>query len=80
MTQLVEQQWFKDAACANSDPEPFHPGKRTRKRDIAAAKELCGICPVAQLCLATFFREEWGIWGGLDEQERRYLRKQQRLA
>lgn len=81
-TQLIDQDWAKNAACAQVDPEPFHPGKRTRRKDIAAAKALCASCPVAQQCLADALdrTDEYGIWGGLDERERRKLRRSRRLA
>lgn len=34
--------------------------------DIARAKELCGVCPLAEACLegALERREPWGVWGG----------------
>lgn len=37
-----------------------------RPTDIAAAKALCGGCPVQQECLAGALerREPWGVWGG----------------
>lgn len=44
------------------------------------AKFICGKCAVRVECLAHSFRttENWGIWGGLDERERRLLLKQHR--
>lgn len=34
--------------------------------DIAAAKQICGGCPLAEPCLqgALERREPWGVWGG----------------
>jgi WhiB family redox-sensing transcriptional regulator len=34
--------------------------------DIARAKAICGLCPVAEPCLAGAVarREPWGVWGG----------------
>jgi WhiB family redox-sensing transcriptional regulator len=34
--------------------------------DIAAAKRICGECPLAEPCLAGALerREPWGVWGG----------------
>jgi WhiB family redox-sensing transcriptional regulator len=41
------------------------------------AKAVCRVCPVAAHCLeyALYSRQEAGIWGGLDEEERRVLRR-----
>lgn len=79
--QLLQQAWAKDAACADADPEPFHPRKLTYKRDVAAAKRVCQTCPVMEACLADALQhEEFGVWGGLSERERRRLRRSRRLA
>jgi WhiB family redox-sensing transcriptional regulator len=44
---------------------------------IAAAKEICGSCPVNEECLqyALETNQEAGVWGGYAEDERRRLRK-----
>lgn len=82
MLQLIAQKWAKDAACANTDPEPFHPTRETRKHLVRAAKELCATCPVAADCLADALDrdEQFGIWGGLDTIERQRLMKTRRLV
>lgn len=75
MLQLLGQEWAKRAACADVDPELFHPDKRSTRTDIAAAKAICSHCPVAGDCLQdALSRDESGIWGGLTEQERGHLR------
>lgn len=82
MLQLLAQKWRKDAACAQSDPEPFHPTRRTQKHLIRAAKQLCAGCPVNGDCLADALErdERFGIWGGLDATARqRLMRSRQRL-
>lgn len=75
--KLESQRWMRSASCAQTDPDAFHPSKRTPRRTVAAAKQLCRSCPVAGDCLtyALTSREEFGIWGGLDEYERRTLRR-----
>jgi WhiB family redox-sensing transcriptional regulator len=47
---------------------------------VAEAKELCSMCPVREDCLdfAIGLREEYGIWGGADYQERRRIIRQMR--
>jgi WhiB family transcriptional regulator, redox-sensing transcriptional regulator len=57
----------------------FPPGYPERKEDREAregrAKAICASCPVVTECLdyALTIREPHGIWGGLNEAERRML-------
>jgi WhiB family redox-sensing transcriptional regulator len=57
----------------------FAPGQPERKDDRSArerlAKEICSTCAVREPCLgyALRIREPHGIWGGLNEMERRTL-------
>jgi WhiB family redox-sensing transcriptional regulator len=46
---------------------------------ITEAKKLCVRCPVRKACLgfALTTRQDYGIWGGLTEDERRILRRRQ---
>ncbi|MGQ0742826.1 MAG: WhiB family transcriptional regulator [Acidimicrobiales bacterium] len=46
------------------------------------AKAICAACPVRQKCLdfALVTRQEDGIWGGLDEAERRRFRRRRQEA
>jgi WhiB family redox-sensing transcriptional regulator len=50
-------------------------GETTEERHDreSAAKRICGDCPVRRECLdyAMRVREPFGIWGGLNETERR---------
>ncbi|HET8595503.1 MAG TPA: WhiB family transcriptional regulator [Intrasporangium sp.] len=71
--------WQLEGACRTVSPETFfHPegerGPRRRARE-AAAKAICGACPVVTECLqhALSVREPYGIWGGLSELERELL-------
>ena len=77
------QHWMWDATCATADPDLFYPAER-RDPGIPEAKDICAYCPVKADCLqySLTAREEFGIWGGLDEWERRELldkRRRQRL-
>ena len=71
--------WQYDGACRQVDPETFFSpdaerGPRRRARE-AAAKALCAVCPVVQQCLdhALAVREPYGVWGGLNTNERENL-------
>ena len=47
---------------------------------LAAAKAVCGDCTVREECLAFAIttNQEFGVWGGTSEEERRVLRRQWR--
>jgi len=50
----------------------------TNEDDVNAAKAICYGCPVVSLCLEVAIRnrEDYGIWGGTDpEQRRRIIRR-----
>jgi WhiB family redox-sensing transcriptional regulator len=70
-------EWSDRAACLTAEPELFFPigaGEASRA-EIDAAKVVCARCSVIDDCrdyaLAT--RQPHGVWGGLDEEERRAL-------
>jgi WhiB family redox-sensing transcriptional regulator len=76
--------WRIDAACRDEDPALFFPvGTTGPAIDVVeAAKTICAVCPVAQECLmfAVTTNQEYGVWGGLDEEERREVRRKWRRA
>jgi WhiB family redox-sensing transcriptional regulator len=76
--------WRRDAACKDLDPNLFFPIGVTGPAvdQIAAAKSICSGCPVRQQCLdfAITTNQEFGVWGGNTEDERRVLRRQWRAA
>lgn len=73
--------WMQDASCREIDPEIFFPDPSPwMLSEIAAAKEVCSICPVRDVCLeyAMVNNVEYGVWGGLTRNERRALKKERR--
>jgi len=68
-------EWSNRAACLSAEPEQFFPvgGAAAAQWESAAAKAVCAHCDVLAECrdyaLAT--RQPFGVWGGLDEEERR---------
>jgi WhiB family redox-sensing transcriptional regulator len=71
-------EWRQRAACKGPYAELFYPPiAAERKEDKIArernAKAICVECPVASECLehALSVREAHGIWGGMNETERR---------
>lgn len=67
---LDREDWVKGAVCSETDPEIFHPEKGGSTRP---AKAICGGCPVRAQCLqyALEHNEQFGVWGGLSERDRR---------
>lgn len=62
--------WRDQSACRDQDPELFFTG-------TDEAKTLCARCPVTSQCLdlALNTRSTDGVFGGLDEDERKNLRR-----
>lgn len=66
--------WVEHALCAQTDPEVWFPTHRGGTNKAASvAQKICDQCPVKQECkeYANRAREEWGVWGGETEIERR---------
>ena len=71
--------WQVEAQCRGmSSAFFFHPwGERGPARDarVERAKEVCARCPVILQCrsFALTVQEQYGVWGGLSEDERLLL-------
>ena len=76
--------WRARAACRVVDPELFFPVGTSGPAltQLAEAKAVCASCPVTADCLAWALdtAQEYGVWGGLDENDRRALRRQRPLS
>lgn len=77
--------WQQSAACRQADPEIFFDpsqdnkdssGSPVRHLRRAAAKEFCASCPVVSECLREHIDEPFGVFGGMDQDERAVLRSQ----
>ena len=78
--QRTEETWQIRAACRGPQAAVFFPPPQFERKDDklereSRAKEICAGCAVRQPCLeyAIHIREPHGIWGGLNEAERRQL-------
>ena len=72
--------WRENAACRGSFGSLFYPPQKGEKRSDRRSREerakwICGRCQVKTDCLseALASNEATGIWGGLNEVERRAL-------
>lgn len=76
--------WRQYAACRDEDTDLFFPvgtgGPAVGQAE--EAKAVCRDCPVARQCLswALETKQRYGIWGGLDEDERRTLSRRNARA
>jgi len=79
LTTYDPDQWRLDAACRDLDTAVFFP---ETDEGVAAAKAVCATCPVREACLqfALVTRQDDGVWGGLDENERRRVRRRRQEA
>lgn len=76
---LDADDWRRRAACRGEDPEQFFPvtSAGPALAQIAEVTKICARCPVRAACLrfALITGQDYGIWGGLTEDERRQLRR-----
>jgi WhiB family redox-sensing transcriptional regulator len=73
--------WRDRARCRAEDPELFFPvgtGPQAQV-DRQRAKAICRQCPSIEPCRrwALSTGQDSGVWGGLDEDERRALRRRE---
>jgi WhiB family redox-sensing transcriptional regulator len=68
-----DEAWQLRALCKQSTADAFYPEKGGSVRE---AKKICGRCDVRAQCLefALVNNEQFGVWGGLTQRERRRLR------
>ncbi|HYI46058.1 MAG TPA: WhiB family transcriptional regulator [Actinomycetota bacterium] len=66
------EEWQDRAECRLVPVEIFFP---PAEQEADEAKAICAMCEVRQVCLefAIAAGERFGIWGGLNTQERRSL-------
>lgn len=74
----LDESWQRKAVCRGPRASLFFPPNHfERKADRLArerqAKAICATCPVSAQCLqyAIDIREQFGVWGGLNEVERK---------
>ena len=79
-SQRVDELWQQRAACKGPQAAVFFPPAQFERKEEKEmrehrAKAICDMCPVKRACLeyAIHIREPHGIWGGLNELERKAL-------
>ena len=78
--RVATEAWQVKAACRGPQTAVFFPPSYVERKDQKEereqrAKAICATCPVRRPCLdyALEIREPHGIWGGLNEVERKQL-------
>jgi WhiB family redox-sensing transcriptional regulator len=74
--------WRDKAACLDEDPELFFPVGNTGPAlaQIEEAKKVCVRCSVREECLRWALEngQDHGVWGGMNDEERRSLKRRNR--
>jgi WhiB family redox-sensing transcriptional regulator len=79
-----DRAWMAEGACVGKSQLFFAPnaeeGRPRPAWSAEPAKAVCGRCPVRDACRDWALRthQDHGVWGGLDEVERRALRRRAR--
>jgi WhiB family redox-sensing transcriptional regulator len=78
--RTLDEVWQLRASCRGPDASLFFPPSHFERKDEKEAREkrakaICRTCPVRRECLeyALRIREPHGIWGGLNEIERKAM-------
>ena len=79
---LTKEPWKARAACQGAPPAVFFEDaledQKVVQEGLAAAREICGACPVRQECLAYAMKVErglplkrrYGVWAGTVPEDR----------
>ncbi len=77
--QRGNEEWRRQAACLEMSTDLFFPIGQTGTAWTEAnrAKSICSGCSVRAHCLAFALatNQQFGVWGGYDEEERRQVRR-----
>jgi WhiB family redox-sensing transcriptional regulator len=86
MPSQTALDWWESAACRGQDPSVFFAPSYFEKRRQklareAVAKSFCDRCSVRDVCLEYAIErgEAHGVWGGLNEMERRAVTRQREV-
>lgn len=75
--EYVRPVWMSGGRCAEVDPELFF-AEYAGDKHSTHAKKICATCDVKDACLEYALRmrpiEDFGVWGGTTEFERRAIR------
>ena len=78
----TQPEYPRDAECLKDNVD-FYPVGTKGKLALMheqQAKQICRVCPVIDACLEGALErgEQYGVWGGTSEEERKLIRRQRR--
>lgn len=81
LTPLRPRPRWQDQALCEQRGLPMDVMFPSDPHGVKVAKQVCGDCPVRAACLeyALEHNEEFGVWGGTSENERRRIRTRRRI-
>jgi WhiB family redox-sensing transcriptional regulator len=78
---FVDPQWRRenDYNCKGMGLDVFFPQD---SEGVERAQAICATCPVRKVCLeyALALPEDYGIWGGVSERQRKLIRQRRKVA
>lgn len=66
------------AACNGMPTDIFFP-LSGQNNQLEFAKAICKGCPVKDKCLQDNLHEQFGVWGGTSERQRKRIRKEKHV-
>jgi WhiB family redox-sensing transcriptional regulator len=72
----MTEEWRQWAACRDHPTWWWFAGVHHQHKSAKRAQAICEVCPVRTACLehALARPEDYGLWGGVDEQQRHRIR------
>ena len=81
---MREPRFYENPACATVGGDFWFPENDPANRntiEVAIAKSICRRCPNQEECAEWGIQNEnFGIWGGLNEGQRRLIRRKRRIT
>ena len=72
--------WQREALCRGIDTGLFYPERGANAVTREALRAACAACPVRARCIELAMPEHFGMFGGLSQRQRLWLRKRGVLA
>ena len=75
----LRPEWGKDGLCYQTHPTPdeYNPWfpEHGKHKLLHVVQKQCAVCPVRDQCFESGWDDEYGVWGGSSEKQRRDWKK-----
>lgn len=75
----LRPEWGKDGICYQTHPTPdeYNPWfpEHGKHKLLHLVQKQCAVCPVREQCFESGWNDEYGVWGGSSEKQRRDWKK-----